>query len=286
MPTLVAHKVAATKTCASAGALRKESAEAPKPRAKVATTPSVETSSDDQPTDNISRTFDSSPTSNRRMMTPISASAPTTASARKRSTHATPKSERLPRSMPPANSPSTAGCLSRANNSPPSFATTSIKATERSTAGSSPLAVPPSGVAAPAHARAPSDTTASAANAGDHTTFAACARRSISQSFSRRSISQLFFRRSAVFSSVKHSSAGGGPTGACSSSRPARLRRRARARLQTRGLARRQVSAERPEGDESEQHEVREEERRERRRAVDDVLERARRRPFNISRDV
>src|ERR1043166_2527013 len=140
------------------GAPRRKSAEAPKPKANVATTPNVETRRAAHPTDIISRTFDARPTSKSRMTTPISASAETTASALSRSTQATPKSDRLPSSLPPASSPSTAGCPARASSSPHTFATTSITATDKSTNGSSPGApvpapAPPSGVAARADAQ-------------------------------------------------------------------------------------------------------------------------------------
>ena len=74
MPTLVAHSVAPMKTWTSVLASGRNQALTHQPRSIGAMTPTVATTNEDQPTSSMSLMFDSRPTSNSRMMTPISAS--------------------------------------------------------------------------------------------------------------------------------------------------------------------------------------------------------------------
>ena len=73
MPTLVAQSVAPMKTWTNNSSSGSIQADTPQPRKNGTTTPKIATNRLEAPTDSISRTFDSRPTSKRRSTTPISA---------------------------------------------------------------------------------------------------------------------------------------------------------------------------------------------------------------------
>ncbi len=138
IPTLVAVSVAPIKMWTSSGSSGMKSAATPQPRKNGAMTPARATSSDESPTSIISPRSDSSPTSNSRIMTPISASAAIVGSVLSGSVACMPTSARLPMTIPPTSSPRTAGWFIRSKSSPPSLPTIKITATPSSTKGSSP----------------------------------------------------------------------------------------------------------------------------------------------------
>ncbi len=144
IPTLVAQRVAPMNIWASWGASGMKYADTPHPRKNGAITPSTATSNDDPPTSIISFKSASSPTSNNRMITPSSASAAMVPFVFSDSAPPKPSMTKLPNTIPATSSPKTAGWRRRSNNSPPSFASTSITATPIRTAGSSPWSLPPS----------------------------------------------------------------------------------------------------------------------------------------------
>src|SRR5690349_4651874 len=122
MPTLVAVSVAPRKACAYGPSPGRSSAPTHHPSAKGAMTPSVATRSAVAPTFNMSRTVDSRPTSNNRMMTPTCARASSVGLVASPCSPVIPIRPRLPSSTPATSSPSTAGCRARVARSPPSFA--------------------------------------------------------------------------------------------------------------------------------------------------------------------
>ena len=126
MPTLVAQSVAPMNRWTSRSSFGSIQAETPQPRKNGATTPRSATSRLEVPTDIISRTLDSSPTSNSSSTTPISAMMAMPSLEPRKSRPWKPNSTRLPRMTPAISSPSTAGWWTRSASSPPTLAASSM----------------------------------------------------------------------------------------------------------------------------------------------------------------